>query len=83
MQVNGKFLPKYVQPSRPETPEVTKTNRWHPFNDRLAFDWVHYHFVELQSSEQKINKGLDLWLAAQLKAGDDSPLPWASTQEMY
>src|ERR1700733_3244141 len=30
-----------------------------------------------------INKGLDLWLAATLKAGDDTPLPWSSAEEMY
>jgi hypothetical protein len=56
---------------------------WHPFEDRLAFDWAHYHFVELQSSEPEINRGLDLWLAATLKAGDDVPLPWASAADMY
>ncbi|EKM77823.1 hypothetical protein AGABI1DRAFT_101528 [Agaricus bisporus var. burnettii JB137-S8] len=39
--------------------------------------------LRLQSSERHINKGLDLWLAAQIKAGDDTPLDWSSAQEMY
>lgn len=62
---------------------MTEANPYHPFNDRLAFDWAHYHFIELQSSARKINKGLDLWLAAKLEAGDDSPLPWSSPGDMH
>ena len=58
-----------------------KDNPWNPFEDRLAFDWAHYHFVELQSSEREINKGLDLWQAAMVKAGNDTPLPWSSVEE--
>ncbi|KAF8157500.1 hypothetical protein BJ912DRAFT_866975 [Pholiota molesta] len=81
--VNGNFLPQFTQPPPYSPPDVTETNRWHPFDDRLAFDWAHYHFIELQSSARKINKGLDLWLAAKLKAGDNSPLPWSSTDDMY
>ena len=58
-------------------------NPWHPFQDRLAFDWAHYHFIELQSSESKINRGLDLCMAATLKCGGGSSPPWPSAQEMY
>jgi Plavaka transposase len=47
------------------------------------FDWAHYYFVELQAPEKKIEKGLDLWLAAKLAAGDSTPLPWSSATEMY
>lgn len=81
----GNFLP----PNSPPPPSVIPNldagadNAWCPFEDRLAFDWAHYHFVELQSSEREINKGLDLWLAAKIKAGDNTPLPWSSAQEMY
>jgi hypothetical protein len=81
--INGKFLPRYTKPPPPAAPDPTGKNPWHPFEDRLAFDWAHYHFVEIQSSEQQINKGLDLWLAATLKAGSNIPLPWSSAQEMY
>ncbi|KAF8149139.1 hypothetical protein B0H34DRAFT_679435 [Crassisporium funariophilum] len=35
------------------------------------------------SSARKINKGLDLWLAERLKAGNDTPLPWSSPDELY
>ena len=52
---------------------------WRSPHIRLA----HYHFTKLQSSEWEINKGLDLWLAAQLKAGDNTSLPWSSTEDMY
>lgn len=80
---DGRFIPEYTQPPPPDAPDATDENPFHPFEDRLAFDWAHYHFVELQSSEREINKGLDLWLAAKLKAGDNAPLPWSSTDNMY
>jgi hypothetical protein len=67
----------------PAAPDATEDNAFHPFEDRLAFDWAYYHFTELQSSKREINKGLNLWLAATLKAGDDTPLPWSSAEEMY
>lgn len=79
--VDGKFIPQHSKPPPPAN--AAEDNQWYPFEDRLAFDWAHYHFVELQSSERQINKGLDLWLAATLKANDDTPLPWASAREMY
>ncbi|KAF8161663.1 hypothetical protein B0H34DRAFT_782033 [Crassisporium funariophilum] len=72
-----------LQPPPYSAPDATEINSWHPFEDRLAFDWAHYHFIELQSSARKINKGLDLWLAAKLKAGDNSPLPWSLPDDMY
>ncbi|KAF8200135.1 hypothetical protein BJ912DRAFT_1126700 [Pholiota molesta] len=81
--VGGNFLPQFTQSPPYNAPDATETNCWHPFEDRLAFDWAHYHFIELQSSARKINKGLDLWLAAKLSAGNDSPLPWSSTDDMY
>ncbi|KAF9552778.1 hypothetical protein CPC08DRAFT_768043 [Agrocybe pediades] len=80
---NGKFLSKFAVPTPAVKQDEMESNPYHPFEDRLEFDWAHYHFVQLQSSERKINKGLDLWLAAQLKAGINLPLPWSSAQEMY
>jgi hypothetical protein len=44
---------------------------------------VYHHFIEVQSSEKQIKKGLDIWLAEKLEAGDDTPLPWTSAEEMY
>jgi hypothetical protein len=80
---NGKFLPEHTRPPPLDAPDATEDNVYQPFEDRLAFDWAYYHFAEFQSSEREINKGLDLWLAASLKAGNDAPLPWSSAEEMY
>lgn len=80
---NGVFLPSGAK-SNPAPPlNTTEENAWHPFEDRIAFDWAHYHFVELQSSEAKINRGLDLWLAATIKAGSKNGVPWQNTDDMY
>ena len=81
--IQGNFISEYSKPPPPDCPDKAQNNPWHPFEDHLAFDWAHYHFVELQSSERKINKGLDLWLATILKLGNDTPPPWSSAQEMY
>ncbi|KAH9047251.1 hypothetical protein EDB84DRAFT_1557647 [Lactarius hengduanensis] len=32
---------------------------WTPFEDRLAFDWAYYHYVNLQSSAAEIAEGLN------------------------
>lgn len=62
--------------------DATEENPFHPFVDRVAFEWANYHFKELQTSEAGINKGLDLWLAAIMESGDEQ-LPWKSAKEMY
>lgn len=81
--INGNFLPPHTKPPPHDVPDASKDNGWHPFEDCLAFDWAYYNFVELQTSERHINTGLDLWQAAILKAGSDTPLPWSSAKEMY
>jgi Plavaka transposase len=63
--------------------DATEDNRWHPFEDRLAFDWAVHHFVELQSSEAQINHGLDMWLASTIKSGSKDGIPWRSAKELY
>ena len=63
--------------------DATDDNAWHPFEDRLAFDFAKFQFSELQASESKINRALDLWIAANLKAGGDERVPWSSAEEMY
>lgn len=80
---HGNFISIHSQPSPPVAPDATPDNPWHPFEGRLSFDWAYYNFVELQASERKINKGLDLWLAARLEVGNNTPIPWSSTTEMY
>lgn len=63
--------------------DATDQNPWHPFDDRLAFDFANFQFAKLQASESKINRALDLWMAASLKAGGNGDLPWSSAEEMY
>jgi hypothetical protein len=63
--------------------DAADQNPWHPFDDRLAFDFANFQFAKLQASESKINRALDLWMAASLKAGGNGDLPWSSAEEMY
>ncbi|KAH8979524.1 hypothetical protein EDB86DRAFT_3067015 [Lactarius hatsudake] len=62
-------------------------NPWHPFGDRLAYEWARYHYVKLQSSAADVQQGLDLWRATVLmyQADPDScdGVPWKSATEMY
>ena len=63
--------------------DATDDNPWHPFDDRLAFDFANFQFAELQASESQINHALDLWMAANIKAGGNESVPWSSAEEMY
>ncbi|KDR82217.1 hypothetical protein GALMADRAFT_58542, partial [Galerina marginata CBS 339.88] len=54
-----------------------------PFEDRVAFDFAQYHYVELQSSEGEIAKGLDLLCAMGIKYGSRDGLPWKSAKDLY
>ena len=80
---NGNYLPLHTKPSPLVPIDATDDNAWHPFDDRLAFDFANFQFSELQASESKINRALDLWMAANLKAGGDESIPWSSAEEMY
>ena len=80
---NGNYLPLHTKPPPLLPVDATGDNPWHPFDDRLAFDFANFQFAELQASESKINRALDLWMAANLKAGGDENLPWSSAQDMY
>ena len=57
-------------------------NPFHPFEDRLAFEFADFHFCELQSSEASINRGLQIWAVQAAKHGNDD-VPWASANDMY
>ena len=59
------------------------TNPWAPFQDCLEFDWAHYHFVQLQSSQSDILTGLDLWHATVIKHGSDTDVPWRNAHDLY
>ncbi|KAF5334445.1 hypothetical protein D9611_014474 [Ephemerocybe angulata] len=81
---NGNRLPPYTNPLPRR--QLNPDNKFHPFEDRLSFDWAHYHFVELQSSVRQINKGLDLWLASKIQAigsAECGELPWSSAKDLY
>jgi hypothetical protein len=54
-----------------------------PFEDRLAFDWAHYHYVSLQSSAAEIAEGLNLWSATAFKHGSLTGAPWKTAKDMY
>ncbi|KAF8261700.1 hypothetical protein EI94DRAFT_1469313, partial [Lactarius quietus] len=56
---------------------------WSPFEDHLAFDWAHHHYVTLQSSAAKIAEGLDLWSAVAIKHSSTVGTPWRNAKEMY
>jgi len=54
----------------------------------LAFDWAHYHYVQLQSSKSDILEGLDLWSATVIKHESThkctvEDVPWSSTDALY
>jgi hypothetical protein len=80
---DGQYLPPFTKPTPIPPPDTSAENPWHPFEDRLAFDWATHHFVELQTSERHINRGLDMWLASTLKSGSKEGIPWQSAREMY
>ena len=86
---DGSFLPKPIPtPTTPDQPPNTSSdNPWAPFQDRLAFDWAHYHYVRLQSSESNILEGLDLWRATVIKhQSQHEPLegiPWNNINEFH
>ncbi|KAH8982993.1 hypothetical protein EDB86DRAFT_2782424, partial [Lactarius hatsudake] len=56
---------------------------WLPFENRLAFDWAHYHCVTLQSSAPEIVEGTDLWSVTSTKHSPIDGAPWQNAKEMY
>ncbi|KAJ7588202.1 hypothetical protein C8J56DRAFT_1050261 [Mycena floridula] len=78
---NGGFLLEFVKPTPTEPADAKPGNPFHPFPDHHGFDWMHFHFVELQASDSKINHGLDLWQAALISSGGTTSIPWASARE--
>ena len=63
--------------------DTTSNNPWAPFEDRVAFDFAQYHYVELQCSEGEIAKGLDLLCAMGIKYGSRDGSPWKTAKELY
>jgi hypothetical protein len=75
-------LAKYTAPPPRVALDATKENPFNPFARRVAFEFADFHFVDLQSSEARINRGLDQWLASVLEAGGED-IPWRTAAEMY
>ncbi|KAF8258699.1 hypothetical protein EI94DRAFT_1774119 [Lactarius quietus] len=75
--------------SQPPTPDLSEasSNPWLPFDGRLEYEWVHYHYIRLQSLANDIQHGLDLWRATvakhQTEDNDYDGVPWKNTKDMY
>jgi Plavaka transposase len=81
---DGTFLPTPTpEPILDDPMDALSENLWAPFKDRVAFDFAQYHYVELQSSEGEIAKGLDLLCAMGIKYGSRDGSPWKSVKELY
>jgi hypothetical protein len=61
---------------------MTPENPFHPFEDRLAFEFADFHFSEQQSSATAIDRALQLWAAQSAKNGFDD-VPWKSAKDIY
>lgn len=81
ISLNLLYLPEFVAPTPEPIPPECMQNAWYPFEDRLSFDFAHFHFVEVQTSAREINKALDMWAAQALRSGDK--IPWANKDELY
>ncbi|KAJ7627285.1 hypothetical protein FB45DRAFT_979682 [Roridomyces roridus] len=73
---SGAFLRFPAPPTHGQDPAA-----WAPFASRLEFDFADYHFVQLQTSEGKLCKALDLWAASVMPYGGTAP--WKDAAELY
>ncbi|KAK7012554.1 hypothetical protein R3P38DRAFT_3019709 [Favolaschia claudopus] len=80
---DGEYLPPFSPPAPSPAPPANGLDpqTWAPFESRLEFDFAHYHFVELQTSEHQINTALDLWAATVTQFGKTAP--WQNAAELY
>ncbi|KAG5635859.1 hypothetical protein DXG03_005222, partial [Asterophora parasitica] len=66
--------------------DATPENQWSPFSDRLAFDWAQHHYVHLQSSEDEIHEGLEIWHATVIKHDSEHTskghVPWQNAHDL-
>lgn len=89
----GQIVDSRGEPLPPGSPPQTvpvAPNAWQPFSNRLEFDFAHYHYIQLETSQSKVNTALDHWRAATIAAlGSDSDsgnprsAPWRSAEELY
>ncbi|KAH9994306.1 hypothetical protein BJV74DRAFT_877659 [Russula compacta] len=79
--LNANFLPPHTLPPPHVPAGGASLNPWHPFGSRTEFDFAHYHFVEVQSSEGNINKALNMWATTVMEFGHDAP--WKNATQLY
>jgi hypothetical protein len=79
---NGHYVQSNDPPPGYQPLDAIPNNPFHPFEDRLAFEFADYHFSRQQSSGPSINDALQLWVAQSAKNGYDD-VPWKSATEMY
>ncbi|KDQ50016.1 hypothetical protein JAAARDRAFT_211946 [Jaapia argillacea MUCL 33604] len=80
---DGAFLPNDAPPPPPPAADanINHDNPFHPFEDRIEFDFANLHFVEAQTSAGVINKSLNTWAASFRRF--DASSPWKNTAELY
>ncbi|KAJ6613995.1 hypothetical protein B0H10DRAFT_2165190 [Mycena sp. CBHHK59/15] len=78
---NGDYLPPHSAPPPLASLDGRAPGSWAPFESRTAFDFAHFHFVQVQSSASVINTSLDLWAAPILKYRDN--IPWKNAGGLY
>ena len=84
MTSEADICPPHTLPPVPQVPALADgevPNPWSLFNSRIEFNFAHYHFVEVQSSAEKIDQALDMWAATVMEFGGDSP--WENAAELY
>ncbi|KAG5640082.1 hypothetical protein DXG03_001284 [Asterophora parasitica] len=66
--------------------DATPENQWSPSSDRLAFDWAQHHYIYLQSSEDEIHEGLEIWHATVIKHDSEHTseghVPWQNAHDL-
>lgn len=86
---NGTFLddPATTKPLPYPAHTIDPENPWAPFEDRIAYDFAQYHYVEVQSSADEISRNLDMLVANSMKHSHNreasGPNGWRNTKDMY
>ncbi|KDQ55767.1 hypothetical protein JAAARDRAFT_195586 [Jaapia argillacea MUCL 33604] len=79
---HGIFLPEDALPAPPPPDnQANGGNAFHPFADRIEFDFADLHFVESQSSARAIGKSVGVWAASLHQLG--AKVPWKNTTDLY
>jgi hypothetical protein len=76
---SGDYIPPNSPP--PAAPLDDTSGPWHPFNDRIEFDFAWNNFVRSPHSVDEVNQALIHWAATILKYNDD--VPWRNAEDLY